>query len=437
MRGAESLDELFWYKIVALVLLLVLSAFFSGSETAYFSLKESRLKALSKKGSKRSKRLLRLLKEPRKLLLTILTGNTIVNVAIASIAALLAIDVAIATGIDRDIAVLIEVIIVTVIVLIFSEVSPKLAAFKHPEKVAEFFSIPLTFFHKLLQPVANILYGMTNFALKTLGIERRRINLGEEELKTLVDMGEEKGTLERDERKMLQGIFELGDTLVREIMVPRTDLTMISIESGIDEAIEIIRKSRYSRIPVYGESVDDIEGILYARDLIPYLDKNGDKIRIADILRPVHYVPETKMVDEMLREFQDKRIKIALIVDEYGGISGLLTLEDILEEIVGEIQDEHDDEEPIFRKTGASSLRADARWDLHDMDEEIGLNFPKGEGYDSLGGFLFHRFGEIPDEGDVVTYKGVEFKVIEVKSNRIMTVEIDTSGMIDDDEEEG
>ena len=283
--------------------------------------------------------------------------------------------------------------------------------------------------------MANILYGITNFALKTLGIEKKRINLGEEELKALVDMGEEKGTLEKDERKMLHGIFELGDTLVREIMVPRTDVTMISIESEIAEAIEIIRKSRYSRIPVYGESVDDIEGILHARDLIPYLDKNGKKKRISDLLRPAHYVPETKMVDEMLREFQDKRIKIALIVDEYGGISGLLTLEDILEEIVGEIQDEHDDEEPIFRKTGASSLRADARWDLHDMDEEIGLNFPKSEGYDSLGGFLFHEFGEIPDEGDVMTYKGVEFKVLEVKSNRIMTVEIDTSGIIDNEDE--
>ena len=435
MRGTDLLDEFFWYKIIVLVLLLLLSAFFSGSETAYFSLKESRLKALSKEGGRRSKRLLKLLKEPRKLLLTILTGNTIVNVTIASLAALLAIDIAIATGIDRDIAVLIEVIIVTVIILIFSEVSPKLAAFRHAEKIARFFALPLSFFHTLLQPVANVLYGITNFALKMLGIEKRRINLGEEEIRALVDMGEEKGTLERDERKMLHGIFELGDTLVREIMVPRTDVTMISVESEIGEAIAIIKKSGYSRIPVYGESVDDIEGILYARDLIPYLDENEQKKRISDLLRPAHYVPETKMVDEMLREFQDKRIKIALIVDEYGGISGLLTLEDILEEIVGEIQDEHDDEKPIFRITGENRLRADARWDLHDMDDEIGLNFPKGEGYDSLGGFLFHQFGEIPGEGDVMTYKGVEFKVLRVKSNRIMTVEIDTSGIIDNEDE--
>ena len=405
---------------------MLISAFFSSSETAFFSLKDNRIKEIATEGGRRKKRLTALLKEPRKLLITILTGNTIINVIIASLSTLIALDIAIEKGFDRNTTILAEVIIVTLLILIFSEVSPKLAAVKHSEAIAKIFAYPLSLVHIILQPISRILYGLTNFVIRIFGIEKSRISFGEEEMKTLVDVGEEQGTLEKEEHKMLHGIMELGDTMVREIMVPRTDVTMMHEDTTIEEAIDIIRQNRYSRIPVYGESVDDIEGILYTRDLIQYLTKNPEDRVVSEHIRSAYYVPETKMVDELLRDFQEQRKKFALVVDEYGGLAGLVTLEDILEEIVGDIQDEHDDEQPIFRKISAGKLRADARWDLDDVQEEIGISFPSGEGYDSLGGFLFHQFGEIPAENQEIVYSGVKFKVISVQSNRIMEVEIDS-----------
>ncbi len=415
---------------------MLISAFFSSSETAYFSLKESRIKELSTEKGKRKKRMSALLREPRKLLITILTGNTIINVIIASLATLIALDIAVEKGINRNTAVLAEVIIVTLLVLIFSEVSPKLAAVRHSEAIAKLFAYPLSIVHVILQPISRVLYGLTDFVMRIFGIEKSRINFSEEEVKTLVDVGEESGTLEKEEHKMLHAVIELGETMVREIMVPRTDVTMMHEDTTIEEAVEIIRKNRYSRIPVYGESVDDIEGILYTRDLIQYLAKQPDKLLISEQLRPAYYVPETKMVDELLKDFQERRKKFALVVDEYGGLAGLVTLEDILEEIVGEIQDEHDNEQPIFRKINEYRLQADARWDLDDVEEEIGISFPSGEGYDSLGGFLFHQFGEIPAENQEILYSGVKFKVLSVRSNRIMEVEIDSSNKerIDEDD---
>ena len=407
--------------------MMLISAFFSSSETAYFSLKDKRIKELATEGGKRKKRLSALLKEPRKLLITILTGNTIINVIIASLSTLIALDIAVEKGINRNTAVLVEVIIVTLLVLIFAEVSPKLAAVKHSEAIAKLFAYPLSFVHVILQPISRVLYGLTDFVMRIFGIEKSRISFSEEEVKTLVDVGEEQGTLEKEEHKMLHAVIELSETMVREIMVPRTDVTMMHEDTTIEEAIEIIRQNRYSRIPVYGESVDDIEGVLYTRDLIQFLTKNPKNLVISEQLRPAYYVPETKMVDDLLRDFQEQRKKFALVVDEYGGLAGLVTLEDILEEIVGEIQDEHDNEQPIFRRINANTLKADARWDLDDVEDEIGISFPSGEGYDSLGGFLFHQFGEIPAENQEISYSGVKFKVLTVNSNRIMEVEIDST----------
>ncbi|MCH7886358.1 MAG: HlyC/CorC family transporter [Candidatus Marinimicrobia bacterium] len=431
----EFLNELFLYKLISLLILMLISAFFSSSETAYFSLKASRIKELAEENGKGTKRLLNLLREPRKLLITILTGNTIVNVAIASLAALMALDVAQYYGIEKNIVIIAEIIIITIAVLIISEVTPKLAAVRRAEKIAKFFALPLSFVHLILQPIAKIIYGFTDFVLKAMGVEKKMVNLDENEIRTLVDVGEEKGTLEKEEHKMLHGIFELSDTKVREIMVPRTDVIMLSIESSLNEAIKVVRKSKFSRIPVYRESVDDIVGILYSRDLLPFIEKKDSEGSLSAVIKPVFYVPETKMIDELLREFQDKRRKLALVVDEYGGLSGLVTLEDILEEIVGEIQDEHDDEEPIFKRISENLLDADAKWDLDDAEDELGISFPKEEGYDSLGGFLFHQFGEIPEKGQKISHSGVVFKVLEVHSNRIIRVKIDTKDKITDVED--
>jgi len=431
----EFLDELFLYKLISLLILMLISAFFSSSETAYFSLKTSRIKELAKENAKGTKTLLNLLREPRKLLITILTGNTIVNVAIASLAALMALDIAQYYGIDKNVAIITEVIIITIAVLIFSEVTPKLAAVKRAEKIAKFFSLPLSIIHVILQPIAKIIYGFTDFVLRVLGVEKKIVSLDENEIRTLVDVGEEQGTLEKEEHKMLHGIFELSDTKVREIMVPRTDVIMLSIELSLIEAIEVVRKSKFSRIPVYRESVDDIVGLLYSRDLLPFIENKNSKGSLSAVIKPVYFVPETKMIDELLREFQDKRRKLALVVDEYGGLSGLVTLEDILEEIVGEIQDEHDDEEPIFKRISENLLDADAKWDLDDVEDELGITFPKEEGYDSLGGFLFHQFGEIPKKGQKISHSGVVFEVLEVYSNRIIRVKIDTKDKIVDVED--
>jgi gliding motility-associated protein GldE len=423
--NAQILDLSFIIYTSVFVILLILSAFFSGSETAFFSLKKTTLKRFSSSKQLAERQISHLLKDPKKLLITIILGNTVVNIAIASLSALLTIRFAHSVGIDETISLLINVVIVTAVILFFSEIMPKITAVKNAEKIAKLYAAPLLIFYYLLLPFSSFLNRINNVVVALLKVDKDKFELSDDELKTLVDLGEEKGALEQDEKEMIHSILEMSDTLVREIMVPRTDMIAIDVESTLHQTLSIAKEKLHSRIPVYSEKTDDIAGILYLKDLLPFIrKKNTDTFDLKKIVRPIHYVPEQKKINELLREFQAEKIHMAIVVDEYGGTSGLVTLEDVIEEIVGEIQDEYDKETPDLKKINETSFLVDGGMDLDDLNEELGLNLPTETGVDTLAGFLLGQFGTVPNAKETISWNGYEFIVEKATDKRIQLVKI-------------
>lgn len=415
------MPEALWYgEIVSLAVLFLLSAFFSGSETAYLAVSRAKIRKLAKDGDPRAQVLLHLIEHPNRVIVTILVGNNLVNITAASLATSLAIEafgskgIGIATG------------VVTLIVLIFGEITPKSYSATNAEKVALFVARPIYLLMKLLAPLVLLLSKFAKLLVKSFGGE---VKLGpfitEEELKMLVEVGEEVGAIEKEEKEMISGIFEFGDTDVKEIMVPRIDMKCIEAGESIETARKLILETGHSRIPVYEGSIDNIIGILYAKDLLKYLNSKGAKPKsLREIIRPAYFVPETKKLDDLLREFQQNRVQIAIVVDEYGGTAGMVTLEDILEEIVGEIKDEYDiaEEEPLERIDEKQAI-VDARMSIHDVNEALDINLPEEE-FDTIGGLVFNTIGRIPSPGDEVEIDGVKLRVEKMRGRRIMKVRV-------------
>ncbi len=419
------MDPDYFGYIPVFAILLILSGFFSASETAFFSLSASELERLKKKKQQPAQKIIQLLGHPKQLLITILVGNTVVNITAASLAAILTLEICDAFQLDRRVGVLIDVIAVTFIILVFTEIVPKVAAVKNARKAAMRFAFPMTFFYYLLFPIVRIFDLITQWLNFIFKIKKDRNGLSEEELRNLVDFGEEQGTLQQDEKEMIHSIFEFGETTVKEIMVPRIDMVAISTESTMNDILEVIKTHAHSRIPVYRERVDNIEGILFAKDLLPFLNKKQKTdLDINKLLRPAYFVPEQKKIDELLREFQAEKIHMAIVVDEYGGTSGLVTLEDIIEEIVGEIQDEYDSEQPLFKKIDDQTFLVDGVMPLEEINEELDLDLPTEEGVETVGGFLYGLFGSVPKEKEMATYKDLEFVVEKVIHRRIRQVRI-------------
>jgi CBS domain containing-hemolysin-like protein len=258
----------------------------------------------------------------------------------------------------------------------------------------------------------------------------------EEEIKTLVDAGEEGGLLEEEEKEMIYSIFEIGDTLAREIMVPRIDVLALEVDTPLPEAVEAVIRLGHSRIPVYQETIDNIVGLLYAKDLLRVWKNQSEASSLRALLRPAYFVPETKKVDELLAELQQKRIHMAIVVDEYGGTAGMVTLEDIVEEIVGEIRDEYDaNEEASFEKVSESEYVFDARIDLDEVNELLGLSLPSGDS-DSLGGFIYSQLGHVPAPGEKVAAGAAQFEVLTVTGRRIRKVRAKRSAPVVKDKDE-
>jgi gliding motility-associated protein GldE len=371
------------------------------------------------------KQVVQLLTHPKRLLITIIVGNTIVNIGAASLAAIVTLDISNDLGIDINIGVLIDIIVVTFVILICSEIIPKVAAVRNSIKVAKNFAFPLTIFYYLFSPLVSIFHTLTLWLTSIFNVSKSRLFLSEEELRSIVDMGEEKGTLQQDEKEMIHSIFEFGETTVKEIMIPRIDMVCISTDSRLNSLLSLIKKNLHSRIPLYKEKVDNIIGIIYAKDLLPFVNrKSNGEANLEKLARPAYFVPEQKKIDELLREFQSQRIHMAIVVDEYGGTSGLVTLEDIIEEIVGEIQDEHDSEQPLYQKINENEYLVDGGMDLEEMNEQLLINLPTEEGVETLGGFLFGLFGSVPREKQSVSYENYKFVIEKVIRRRITKVKI-------------
>jgi len=411
------------YLILAFPVLIIFSAIFSSSETAFFSLSPIDISELEEENPARGRKVRRLLETPDLLLSGILLGNLIVNICATAVATILLHIYGTKLGLSTEMVYLVDIAGMTILLLVLGEISPKVYAITNARKV----SLEMAWFINLWLMAARPVVGLMvkiSFLFKRLfsrGEEDRQIL--EEELKMLVDISAERGNLEQEEKKLIHNIFELSETMVREIMVPRTDIYGIPVDAPLEEVLKIIREKGHSRFPVYRQDLDNIVGVLYAKDILGYLFDLRKLDSLEELVREIYYVPETKRCGETLREFQKKGTYMGIVVDEYGGTEGLVTVEDIMEEIIGEIQDEHDTEEPLLVEESKGTYLVDGKMNIDDLSDRLGIGLV-GEGYETLGGFILTMFDRLPHAGEYVDFEDLRFLIVKLSKRRITKVRI-------------
>ncbi len=403
-----------WGALVVLVVLLGFSALYSMAETAMMSLSRGRARQLAEDGVPQGRTLEAMSQQPNRILGTVLVGNNLANIAASAVATAMFLR---AYG---QLGITVSTVVMTIVILLVAEITPKTYAAHHPDKVAVRLAPFLVVSAALFTPVVRVLTAVGVGALRLVGVRAEGGRLvTEEEIRTLVDVGQEEGLLEAEEREMIQGIFELSDTPVREVMVPRIDIDAIELKATLREAWEAVIQAGHSRLPVYRRTVDDIVGMMYARDILAYVRERSLDTPVESLLRPVYYVPESKKVDELLRDFRHERTHIAVVLDEFGGTAGLVTIEDLLEEIVGEIQDEYDRDEPEMRELEPGvRYEVDGRVALDDLKERWGIDLD-AEDIDTVGGFILHLLGRAPVQGETVRFGPWELTAANVTGRRV------------------
>jgi putative hemolysin len=414
-------------KLFIFVVFIALSAFFSGSETAYTAISKLKLRGLEDKKVKGSRRLVRLLENRKRLITAILIGNNISNVAASALATAVFLALFQKLGVRNFAsAMTVVTITMTVVLLIFGEITPKIFAIRNPSQWAIRFSRPIALFLALFKPFIWLFEGIASVASKFCGVSSDDFAqvLTADEIKTMVQMGAEEGILEKEEKEMITSIFKFSNTVVREIMTPRTDAVCLENDSAISECINLIKEKGHSRIPIYEDKIDNIVGIIYAKDLLT-VERGENSPNILKFLRDPVFIPETKNIVELLRQMKKSRFHMAIVVDEYGGMSGLVTLEDIIEEIIGDINDEYDrEEESDFIEVRPNVFYVDAKIHCDDLGEKLNVEFPEDEDFDSLGGLVLDMLGEFPAKGEILEYKNLEIHVKDVGKRRIKKLEI-------------
>ena len=402
--------------IIIFIILLILSAFFSGTETAYFHIRKHRKETPEKIKS--------LLDFPQRLLVSLLTGNTIVNVSIAFLAAYLTSNVADEYEWSELTLILMEVLVVSFVILVFGEILPKMIAIKNSKEFALRMYTPLKIMMFILSPITKGFNAITNIVIKILPFRKEKIFDSEEELIILAELGEEEGTLQEEESDMIQSIFDFKEKTVGEIITPRVDIVSLKSDDSIDKAMDIIGERQFSKIPIYKDTIDNIKGILYAKDIIPYLMGSRPNVNLQTLARQPFFVPETKPIDDLMEEFKLRKTSIAIVVDEWGGTEGLVTLEDVVEEVMGEIRDPYDQEESNVLKQSDGSFIVDGSITIYDLEEETDIEFPEDRDYDTLGGFILDILTDIPQTGEQVEFNNMVFTVQTVENNRIGKIKI-------------
>ena len=291
-------------------------------------------------------------------------------------------------------------------------------------KVAQFAYLPLKFIFALFKPVIFLFHKITILFNSLIGVQDEKIFDSEEELKILAEMSEEEGTLEEEESEMIQSIIEFNDKVAGEILVPRVDIIGINASENLDAAMDLISKEQFSKIPIYVDNIDNITGILHAKDLVPYLTGSRPNIHLSSIAKTPFFVPENKPIDELLNDFRNKKTSIAIVVDEWGGTEGLITVEDIVEEVLGEIRDPYDIEQNLINKIEDATYMVDAKISIYDLEEAIDVSFPDDRDYDTLGGFILNQLQDIPKKDDIVTFNSNIFTVKSISKNRIGKVKV-------------
>ena len=406
-------------QIIVLIILLFLSAFFSSAETSLTTVNKIKMRTLAEEGNKRAQLVLDITDDSSKMLSSILIGNNIVNLSASSITTSIAYNlggsaVAIATG------------ILTVLILIFGEITPKTMATINSEKMALSYAYPIHVIMMIVKPINFIINILSRIVFFILRVDpNAKINtVTEDELRTMVEMGHEDGAIEEEEREMINNVFDLGDAKAKDVMVPGVHVIFADVESSYDELIENFRENRFTRLPVYEENTDNIIGTVNMKDLLLFDKSKAFNIR--DFLREAYFTHEHKNISELLVEMRQASLNIAIVLDEYGETAGIITLEDILEEIVGEIHDEYDtnEEEEIFKKINEFEFVVEGSTNLDDLNDRVELNL-ESEDYDSLGGYIIEKLDRLPDEKDeVLLENGVRIVVDTLDKNRIEKVHI-------------
>lgn len=414
-NGDDYLDSDIIIKLIVLFVLIVLSAFFSSAETALTTVNKIRIKSLADDGNKQAATVLKIIEHSGKMLSAILIGNNIVNLSASSLATTISLEV------FGNVGVGISTGILTVVILVFSEISPKTIATIKSETISLHYSSIIYFLIKILTPIIYIINMFSNGFLHLFKIDNKNStnSITESELRTIVGVSKDDGVIENEECKMIYNVFDFGDSLAKDIMVPRIDMTLVNINSGYEDLLEIYRQDMFTRYPVYEETTDNIVGFINIKDLLLY-NNSTDNFDIKNILRDPYFTYEFKNTAELLMEMKESSINTAIVLDEYGATAGLITLEDLLEEIVGEIRDEYDeDESEPFIILAQGEYIADGSMKLDDIKEELDIDITSSD-YDSLAGYLLEKLDHLPHEGEhYINSNNIYFRIEKMDKKRI------------------
>ena len=418
-------------ELLVIVILTLLEGFFVSAEIAIISVRRSRLDQLAEDGNNGARRVRRLKDDPGRFLAVAQLGLTVLGFFASAYAAVnLSIELAgllrnlPAIGGSADgIALLIVTILLALFTIVFGELVPKSIGLAYAERLSIVVAGPFEWIARVLSPIVWFLTRVTATIARLIGVKpASEAQMTSEELKLIVERGGEQGILEAEEEQMINAVIELGDRRLHEVMVPRIAMVALPVSATLDEAIDLIVEEGHSRVPVYEESIDEVLGIIYAKDLLPVLKGEADaRPTVRSLLRTPLFVPESMSIDDLLHEFQRRKVHIAIVLDEYGGTAGLLTIEDLLEEIVGEIQDEYDVEEPMIVRLSADEARIDGRVDVDELGETFDITIPleDEDEYDTVGGLIFHRLGHVPRPGDEVRLDGLKLTVETTDGRRV------------------
>jgi putative hemolysin len=433
--GALHWSSANWGQILFLVVLLLLAAFASGSETALTSVEKLRIRNLSEHNAPGSRVVDRLLRDPNQFLTAILILNMVTIIVASGLATVLAGEV-FGPGAGSGFSAVVVSLVFSVVVLIVAEIIPKSLAIRTAEKTALRVAPTVALLARVLSPFVYFFRGVTNLAMRVFGVTAAPGPfVSDEQLLVLATIGEEQGVFREEERRRIEAVVEFEDIAAHEVMVPRVDMTAVAIETSLADAIDLALQAGHSRIPVYEKTVDSIVGVLYVWDMLRYARANRYDVPISQIMRPAYAVPESKSIGELFRELQLRRVHMAILLDEYGGTAGIVTIEDLLEQIVGEITDEHDPGEPQYvQQVGPNEYVLDGRtaideaFDLFDKDTES----EEFEEFDTVGGLVFHHVGHVPLVGDEIRVDGILFTIERMEGTRIAKVRAVLAGPTED-----
>ncbi|WP_346916164.1 hemolysin family protein [Clostridium sp.] len=413
------MSSIIYIQIIGLIILIMLSSFFSASETALMSISKIRVRHMAEENIKGANRVKELVDNPSSLLASILVGNNVVNIASSSLATVLAINLIGSRGVA------ISTILMTIIVLIFGEITPKTLASQNSEQVSLRVANPIFIVSKMLKPVVIITTTISNFFIKLLGgkSDSNKPFITEDELKTIVDVSEEEGILNLEEKDMIHNVFQFGDLYAKDVMVQRVDIIALDIEESLDKIISVIKEEGFSRIPIYSDTIDNIVGILNVKDIIFMEDTKNFTLK--NYMREITYTYEFRKVTELFKDMNKNRQHMVVVLDEYGGTVGIVTIEDLIEEIVGDISDEYDDEEPEIYVVKEDEYIVGGSIRIEDINELIGTSI-ESEEFDSIGGFIIGVLGRFPNINEEISYSNYRFIIEDIDRNRIKKIRIYT-----------